>query len=320
MTHSQTCISVLSCIVRVTVLLSITCNNERAFVRRLISMSKKQPEWLWPPSNGKIVRMHWNSTVPMAWVPSDRWTLTQPERTNQSYSRRWSDQDNNHVIEREKKSHFSKEWNKWIPSDGSLLRLIVTSLGEPFVPMLSDKACGRSNNWLLLHITGKNLWHLRRIPPVSEHLCVCVCVCVYMCFRSTGLNDNMINGRASVLSARPVRRWAARGGAVTVAVSGDLIIWWTPQRRGRIHSSSGVARLIRPLLMQSSGGTYRKYWSHFDRVFAPLHNQQCVTATDADSVHATTSSCCYCRGVTLISIPKQAACVCVLRCLPNDSN
>ena len=47
---------------------------------------------------------------------SDRGTLTQPERTNQSYWRRLSDQDNNHVIEREResetkrgeKSHFFK--------------------------------------------------------------------------------------------------------------------------------------------------------------------------------------------------------------------
>lgn len=121
----------LSCIVRVAVLFSITCNNERAFVRVLISMSKKQLEWLWPPSNGNIVRMHWNFMVPMAWASSDRGTLAQPERTNQSYLSRLSDQDNNHVIERErekKKSRFSKEWNNRVPADGSLLRLNITSL------------------------------------------------------------------------------------------------------------------------------------------------------------------------------------------------
>lgn len=132
MTHSQPLHLFLSCIVRKAVLFSITCNNERAFVPLLISMSKKQPEWLWPPSNGKIVRMHWNSMVPMAWAPSDRGSLTQPERTNQSYLRRLSDQDNNHVIERkrerEKSPTFSKEWNKWIPADGSLLLLNVTCL------------------------------------------------------------------------------------------------------------------------------------------------------------------------------------------------
>lgn len=54
---------------------------------------------------GKIVRMHWNSMVPMAWAPTDRGTLTQPERTNQSYLRRLGDQDNNHVIERGKKKN-----------------------------------------------------------------------------------------------------------------------------------------------------------------------------------------------------------------------
>ena len=42
------------------------------------------------------------------------------------------------------------------------------------------------------------------------------------------------------------------GGGLTVAVSGDLIIWWTPQWRGRAHTGlSRVAHLIRPLLMQS---------------------------------------------------------------------
>lgn len=115
MTRSQPLHLFLSRIVSVAVLFSITCNNERAFVCVLISMSKKQPEWLWPPSNGKIVRMHWNSMVPMAWAPSDRGTLTQPERTNQSYLRRLSDQDNNHVIEREGKKKkvplFKRE--KW---------------------------------------------------------------------------------------------------------------------------------------------------------------------------------------------------------------
>lgn len=108
------------------------------------------------------------------------------------------------------------------------------------------------------------------------------------------------------------------GVGMTVAVSGDLIIWWTQQWRDRIHtglslslSVSRVACLIRPLLMESSGGTYRKYWSYFDRVFSPLHNQQCITATPlilCTQAHATTTSLDAIAegGVTLISIPKQA--------------
>lgn len=50
-----------------------------------------------------------------------------------------------------------------------------------------------------------------------------------MCFLSSGLNDMVINGRASVLSARPVWEvggwWVVEGrGVVMAAVSGDLII------------------------------------------------------------------------------------------------
>ena len=52
--------------------------------------------------------MHWNSMVPMAWLPSNRSTLTLLERGNQSYLRRLSDQDNNHVIEREKPPSFQQ--------------------------------------------------------------------------------------------------------------------------------------------------------------------------------------------------------------------
>lgn len=58
--------------------------------------------------------------VPMARAPSDRGSQTQPERTNQSYWRRLSDQDNNHVIER-----GERERERKVPQ---LLQLNLTSL------------------------------------------------------------------------------------------------------------------------------------------------------------------------------------------------
>lgn len=135
----------LSRIVHIAVPFSITCNNERAFVRRLIVTSKKQAGWLWPPSNGKIVRMHWNSMVPMARVPSDRGTLTQLERRNQSYLRRLSDQDNNRVTEREKGvplfTRVKPTSCRWLSVAAE--HRISFSLGEHFVEVLS---CGHSSN------------------------------------------------------------------------------------------------------------------------------------------------------------------------------
>lgn len=123
MTHSWPC-TVTHCVCNRAP--SITCNNEKAFCARV---SKKQPEWLWPPSNGKNVRMRWNSMVPMAWVLTDRGSLTEPERTNQSYLRRLSDQNNNRVIEREENSPgSSKERNDKVPGDGALWWLNVTTL------------------------------------------------------------------------------------------------------------------------------------------------------------------------------------------------
>lgn len=128
----------LSRIVHVAVLLSITCNNERAFVRALISMSKKQ-------LRVTVTSIKWENCedalelygFPWPERLSDRGTLTQPERTNQSYLRRLSDQDNNHVIERERERErpregkvplFQKERDDRAPADGSLWRLSVTSL------------------------------------------------------------------------------------------------------------------------------------------------------------------------------------------------
>lgn len=132
--------------------------------------------------------------------------------------------------------------------------------------------------------------------------CVCVCACV-----SKALAWMTIWSMGGQVSCQHVR-----GRGVTVAVSGDLIIWWTQQWRGHIHTSlSRVACLIRPLLMQGSGGTYRKYWSCFDRVFSPLHDQQCITAVTLILCTRDSIIRCHCRGAALISIPKQAACVCV---------
>lgn len=54
------------------------------------------------------------------------------------------------------------------------------------------------------------------------------------------------------------------------------IIVWRTQEWGRhaLANLALVAPLIGPLFMQSSGGTYSKNWSRFDRVFPPLNNPQ----------------------------------------------
>lgn len=117
---------------------------------------------------------------------------------------------------------------------------------------------------------------------VSKYVCACVCVCKsHLCARV--LPKHWLEWQYDQWEGKcPVSMFCSVCVCVcvTVAVSGDLIIWWTQQWRGCIHTSlSRAARLIRPLLMQSSGGTYRKYWSYFDRVFSPLHNQQRTAAT-----------------------------------------
>ncbi len=112
----------------------------------------------------------------------------------------------------------------------------------------------------------------------SKHVGVCVRECVCTCVSSAvaWMTRWSMGGQVSCQHVL----FGAGGEEVTPAVSGDLIIWWTQQWRGRVHTSlSRAARLIRPSLLLSSGGTYRKYWSYFDRVFSPLHNQQCITAT-----------------------------------------
>lgn len=193
---------------------------------------------------------------------------------------------------------------------------------------LRDKTCGHSNNWnksslYRAHNTAKKrlvifVLHFR-VFAMRTRGRVRVCTCVSL---SSGLNDTMINGRASVLSARPVRVWwwglKRGGGHDSGCLRWSHYLMDTAVERPHSYwplslslSLSRVACLIRPLLMESSGGTYRKYWSYFDRVFSPLHNQQCITATPlilCTQAHATTTSLDAIAegGVTLISIPKQA--------------
>lgn len=84
---------------------------------------------------------------------------------------------------------------------------------------------------------GQSFSHICHFYLLQVSTCVSTSACVSP--PSDVLNDTVINGRASVLSACPV--W---WGAATAAVSGDLIIWWTQQQwRGYIHSGTLVLLL-----------------------------------------------------------------------------
>lgn len=143
--------------------------------------------------------MRWNSMVPMAWVLTDRGTLTQPERTNQSYSRRLSDQDNNRVIEKAKNCPgSSKERNDQVPADGSLWWLNVTTL---WVSTLYYFVWHNSNN---RRQNPSERQHRENISSGFEP-------------RSVFLNDSLLNWRSRKCPVSMTCRgwglgWCGRGG------------------------------------------------------------------------------------------------------------
>lgn len=272
----------------------------------------------------KIVRMHWNSMVPMAWTPSDRGTLTRLERRNQSYLRRLSDQDNNHVIEREKEVPL---FTRAKPTCGRVSRLCLA-------PARRTLLWGGAVMWPLARAArSRHETHEEICDTCAAFrlFCIQTCGCVWKGLCAHVLPKHWAEWQYDQWEGKcPVSMFCLEWmGVVGVGVDSGCLRWshhLMDAAVERPHSRwppSRAARLIRPLLMQSSGGTYRKYWSYFDRVFAPLHNQQC-TAAAALIQHAQRTRRHHQmplqKGFPLISNPKQAACASALRCLPNDFN
>lgn len=85
--------------------------------------------------------------------------------------------------------------------------------------------------------------------------------------------------------------WGAWGWGGVGGDSGWLgwsSFWWTQEWRGHTRANLAlVAPLIKPLFMQSSRGTYSKYWSCFDRVFSPLNNPPAPPPPDSHPHHPT---------------------------------
>lgn len=216
--------------------------------------------------------MCWNSMVPMAWVLTDRGSLTQPERTNQSYLRRLSDQNNNRVIARARNSPgSSKERNDQVPGDGSLWWLNVTTLWMSTL------------YYFVWHISNKR----RQNPSERQHK-QNICSgfephAAFLGWAAAPTTAWSTGDHASGLSARPVGGGWGRGGD-----SGWL--GWSSFDGHRSEEATRanlalVAPLIGPLFMQSSGSTYGKYWSCFDRVFSPLNNPPTPTQMPQQRCH-----------------------------------
>lgn len=152
--------------------------------------------------------MRWNSMVPMAWLFTDRGSLTQLERTNQSYLKRLSDQNNNRVIERVKNTPgSSKERNDHVPGDGSLWWLNVTTLWMStlyyFVWHISNK-----RRLSLRKATQAEYLHWIRAPRSVLGL-------------SSRLTDSMINWRSCKWPVSTTCWGRGEGGQLRAADLGD---------------------------------------------------------------------------------------------------
>lgn len=116
---------------------------------------------------------------------------------------------------KKKKSHFPQEWNDKVPADGSLLQLNVTSL-----QVSPSWQCCLTHLWVRKE-RKKETWPTQQLQLIGpdtkerEHSQQSLRSCNGARTFLLNLNDGMINGRASVLSAPSV--WVCtrgRGGGV----------------------------------------------------------------------------------------------------------